>query len=241
RPLLAVRRDTTAAASADLGLKPWQDPHNEDFRFARARVRHRALPALEEALGPGVAEALARTAAQLRADTECLDELAFAESGQLRGNGSDPAGLDARWLAALPQAIRARVLHAADQLQARIGELAAQIDADYAGRDLLLVGVLKGAVMVMADLARAMHLPVQMDWMAISSYGSGTKSSGVVRILKDLDTDITGRHVLIVEDIVDSGLTLSWLAGNLRSRGPASLAVCAMLRKPGSAQMHVDV
>ena len=123
----------------------------------------------------------------------------------------------------------------------RIGELAAQIDADYAGRDLLLIGVLKGAVMVMADLARAMHLPVQMDWMAISSYGSGTKSSGVVRILKDLDTDITDRHVLIVEDIVDSGLTLSWLAGNLRSRGPASLAVCAMLRKPGSAQMQVDV
>ena len=97
-----------------------------------------------------------------------------------------------------------QVLITAERLQARIGELAARIDADYAGRDLLLVGVLKGAVMVMADLARAMHLPVQMDWMAISSYGSGTKSSGVVRILKDLDTDITGRHVLIVEDIVDS-------------------------------------
>ena len=91
-----------------------------------------------------------------------------------------------------------QVLITADQLRARTGELAAQIDADYAGRDLLLVGVLKGAVMVMADLARAMHLPVQMDWMAISSYGSGTKSSGVVRILKDLDTDITDRHVLIV-------------------------------------------
>ncbi|HEX6520817.1 MAG TPA: hypoxanthine phosphoribosyltransferase [Streptosporangiaceae bacterium] len=127
------------------------------------------------------------------------------------------------------------------ELQARIGELAAQIDADYAGRDLLMVGVLKGAVMVMADLARAMHLPVEMDWMAVSSYGSGTKSSGVVRILKDLDTDITGRHVLIVEDIVDSGLTLSWLVGNLRSRQPASLEVCAMLRKPGAAQMPVEV
>ena len=110
RPLLAVRRGTTAAASAELGLVPWQDPHNADFRFTRARVRHRALPALEEALGPGVAEALARTAAQLRADAECLDDLAFAESGQLRGNASDPAGLDASWLAALPQAIRARVL-----------------------------------------------------------------------------------------------------------------------------------
>jgi hypoxanthine phosphoribosyltransferase len=134
-----------------------------------------------------------------------------------------------------------QVLITEEQIHERICELAAQIDADYVGRDLLLVGVLKGAVMVMADLARAMHLPAEMDWMAISSYGSGTKSSGVVRILKDLDSDITGRHVLIVEDIVDSGLTLSWLAGNLLSRGPASLSVCALLRKPGSAQMHVDV
>ncbi|MBV9205939.1 MAG: hypoxanthine phosphoribosyltransferase, partial [Actinobacteria bacterium] len=134
-----------------------------------------------------------------------------------------------------------QVLITEEQLQTRIGELAAQIDADYAGRDLLLVGVLKGAVMVMADLARAMHLPVQMDWMAISSYGSGTKSSGVVRILKDLDTDITGRHVLIVEDIVDSGLTLSWLVQNLRSRGPASVRVCALLRKPTAMRMPVEV
>src|ERR1700749_1075038 len=128
------------------------------------------------------------------------------------------------------------VLITPDRLQKRIAELAAQIDADYAYRELLLVGVLKGAVMVMADLARAMHLPVHMDWMAVSSYGSGTKSSGVVRILKDLDTDISGRHVLIVEDIIDSGLTLSWLVGNLQSRSPASVAVCAMLRNPSSAQ-----
>ena len=110
RPLLAVRRGTTAAASAELGLVPWQDPHNADFRFARARVRHQALPALEAALGPGVAEALARTAGQLRADADCLDDLAFAESGQLRGRASDPAGLDAGWLRALPAAIRTRVL-----------------------------------------------------------------------------------------------------------------------------------
>ncbi len=133
------------------------------------------------------------------------------------------------------------VLIPADRVQTRVAELAALIDADYAGRELLLVGVLKGAVMVMADLARAMHLPIQMDWMAVSSYGSGTKSSGVVRILKDLDTDITGKDVLVVEDIVDSGLTLSWLVGNLRSRGPASVKVCVMLRKPAAAQMDVDV
>jgi tRNA(Ile)-lysidine synthase len=110
RPLLAVRRAATGAACAELGLEPWQDPHNTDFRFARARVRHQALPALEAALGPGVAEALARTAGQLRADAECLDDLAFAESGQLRQAGSDPAGLDVTWLAALPAAIRTRVL-----------------------------------------------------------------------------------------------------------------------------------
>jgi hypoxanthine phosphoribosyltransferase len=127
------------------------------------------------------------------------------------------------------------------QLRARVAELAAQIDADYAGRELLLVGVLKGAVMVMADLARAVRLPVQMDWMAVSSYGSGTRSSGVVRILKDLDADLAGRHVLVVEDIVDSGLTLSWLMGNLRSRQPASLRVCALLRKPAAAATGVEV
>jgi hypoxanthine phosphoribosyltransferase len=134
-----------------------------------------------------------------------------------------------------------KILLSESEIKEGIARLAAAVDADYAGKDLLLVGVLNGALMVMADLSRALHNPITMDWMAISSYGAGTKSSGVVRILKDLDTDITGRHVLIVEDIVDSGLTLSWLAGNLRSRGPASLAVCAMLRKPGSAQMHVDV
>ena len=133
------------------------------------------------------------------------------------------------------------VLITQEQLHQRIGELAAQIDADYADRELLLVGVLKGAVMVMADLARAMHQPVEMDWMAISSYGSGTKSSGVVRILKDLDADISGRHVLVVEDIVDSGLTLSWLIGNLKSRDPASVQVCVLLRKLTASRMNVDV
>jgi hypoxanthine phosphoribosyltransferase len=133
------------------------------------------------------------------------------------------------------------VLITAKQLQARIAELGAQIDADYAGRELIMIGVLKGAVMVMADLARAMHLPVSMDWMAISSYGSGTTSSGVVRILKDLDADISGKHVLVVEDIVDSGLTLSYLVNNLQSRDPASVGVCVLLRKRAAAQMPVEV
>jgi hypoxanthine phosphoribosyltransferase len=133
----------------------------------------------------------------------------------------------------------AKVLIPEDTLRAKVRELAAQIDADYEGRDLLLVGVLKGAVMIMADLARELHTPASMDWMAVSSYGSGTKSSGVVRILKDLDTDILDRHVLIVEDIIDSGLTLSWLVSNLRSRGPASLEICALLRKPEAVKTDI--
>jgi len=135
----------------------------------------------------------------------------------------------------------AGVLLTEAQIAARLDELAAQIDQDYADKAVLVVGVLKGAVMVMADLVRRLHTPVQMDWMAVSSYGSGTKSSGVVRILKDLDTDLTGRHVLIVEDIIDSGLTLSWLLANLRSRGPESVEIATMLRKPDAAKVEVDV
>jgi hypoxanthine phosphoribosyltransferase len=133
------------------------------------------------------------------------------------------------------------VLVSEAEIQAKIKELAEAVERDYEGKDLLLVGVLKGAVMVMADFARALRRDVQMDWMAVSSYGSGTKSSGVVRILKDLDGDITGRHVLIVEDIIDSGLTLSWLMSNLSSRGPASVEVLTLLRKPDAAKVDVDV
>jgi hypoxanthine phosphoribosyltransferase len=133
------------------------------------------------------------------------------------------------------------ILYSEEQIQGRLDELAAEIEADYDGEDLLLVGVLKGAVMVMADLARHFGRHVEMDWMAVSSYGSGTQSSGVVRILKDLDTDISGRHVLIVEDIIDTGLTLSWLVANLASRGPASVAVCTLLRKPEAQRMSVEV
>ncbi|CAA9363239.1 MAG: Hypoxanthine-guanine phosphoribosyltransferase [uncultured Nocardioidaceae bacterium] len=133
------------------------------------------------------------------------------------------------------------VLYTEEDIRARLTELADAVQRDYEGKDLLLVGVLKGAVMVMADLARTFTRHAEMDWMAVSSYGSGTKSSGVVRILKDLDADISGRHVLIVEDIIDTGLTLSWLVSNLNSRGPASVEICTLLRKPDALQMTIDV
>ena len=134
-----------------------------------------------------------------------------------------------------------RVIVTEEELRAKVAELAARVDADYQDKDLLLVGVLKGAIMAMADLTRAMQRHIEMDWMAVSSYGSGTKSSGVVRILKDLDRDITGRNILIVEDIVDSGLTLSWLKANLLSRGAANVEILAILRKPEAAKVDVDV
>jgi hypoxanthine phosphoribosyltransferase len=133
------------------------------------------------------------------------------------------------------------VLVSSEQIAAKIAELAARIDTDYAGREVVLVGVLKGAVMVMADLARALSVPVSMEFMAVSSYGSATSSSGVVRILKDLDRDITECDVLVVEDIIDSGLTLSWLLRNLRARQPRSVEVLAMLRKPEAARVEVPV
>ncbi len=127
-----------------------------------------------------------------------------------------------------------------DQLQQRLEEIAAQVDADYAGRDLLLVGVLKGATIVVADFMRHLKSHVTVDWMAVSSYGSGTQSSGVVRILKDLDTDLEGRNVLVVEDILDTGLTLSWLLRNLKSRGAESVEVFTLLRKPEALRIPVE-
>ena len=310
RPLLELSRATTVAACAAEGLQAWFDPHNGDPAYARVRVRQRALPVLEETLGPGVSAALARTADLLRADADALDAIAAdAHRQALAVDGS----LDVAVLARLPTAVRTRVLRAAalaagspggalsavhvraldalitdwhgqqavalpgslagvrrsgrlhisaptgrelglsyeadissvvvsaEQIQGKLEELAAAIDADYAGREVLLVGVLKGAVMVMADLARKLTVPVTMDFMAVSSYGSATSSSGVVRILKDLDRDIAGQHVLIVEDIIDSGLTLSWLLRNVRSRGPASVEICALLRKREAAQTDLDI
>lgn len=320
RPFLGVRRAGTLRACAALGLEPWHDPTNgpaDGDLPLRSRVRHDALPVLEDVLGPGVAEALARTADQLREDADALDALAedLLAAALAGGTGDDADGPAVAVLAAAATAVRRRAVraflvgagvpagslsrahvlaadalvvgwrgqgavslpggvrlarrcgrltlasdeeeHAVDvddmgqdlervlldraQIDARLAEMAAQIDADYAGRDLLLVGVLKGAVMVMADLSRHLHSPIEMDWMAVSSYGAGTSSSGVVRILKDLDTDLTGRHVLIVEDIIDSGLTLSWLLSNLRTRGAASVEIAALLRKPEAAKVDVSV
>ena len=134
-----------------------------------------------------------------------------------------------------------RVLVTKEELASRITELAAEIDREYAGKDLLLVGVLNGALMVMADLSRALTIHCRMDWMAVSSYGSGSRSSGAARILIDLSIDVAGLHVLLVEDIVDTGLTLSYLVTNLRSRGPASLKVLTVFRKPEAARNPVDI
>lgn len=367
RPLLGVRRATTRAACTELGLPVWDDPHNDDPRFTRVRLRREVLPLLEDVLAGGVAPALARTAAQLREDGDALDAaadelllratltpvppgdptrpaadvpeapdvpdvpeatdvltadvlttdvLATAHPAVLRralrswlhGRGVTgltdthlrhaelvvtrpteraavalPGGLElvrrrgrltlrpAGWTPTThpttPADVRAprvpspekteappvydgdiaSVLVTEQSIEDRTAELAEEIGRDYAercsgdGQDLLLVGVLKGAVMFMTDLARALPLPVQLEFMAVSSYGSATSSSGVVRILKDLDRDIAGRHVLIVEDIIDSGLTLSWLLKNLESRAPASLAVCTLLRKPEAVKVDVPV
>lgn len=133
------------------------------------------------------------------------------------------------------------VLITESEIEDKISELARRIEQDYSGQRPLLVAVLKGAVMVIADVARELKMHVDLDFMAVSSYGAGTESTGVVRILKDLDADLSGRHVIIVEDIIDSGLTLAWLRANLVSRGPASLEILALLRKPDAAKVAVDV
>jgi hypoxanthine phosphoribosyltransferase len=139
------------------------------------------------------------------------------------------------------ESVVGEVLIGPDALSARVAELGAEISADYAARDLLLIGVLKGAVFFMADLMRKLTIPCEVDFMAISSYGASTDSSGVVRILKDLDINIEGRHVLVVEDIIDSGLTLSYLMRNLESREPATLEICALLTKPDRREIDVPV
>lgn len=133
------------------------------------------------------------------------------------------------------------VLYTEQQVHDRVAELAAQVDADYADREVLIVGVLNGALMIVSDLSRAMTNHCSMDWMAVSSYGAGTRSSGVVRFIKDLTVDIAGKHVLVVEDIIDTGLTLSYLISNLASRGPASLEILSMFRKPEAATTDVKV
>jgi hypoxanthine phosphoribosyltransferase len=134
-----------------------------------------------------------------------------------------------------------RTLVSEEDLQARITEIAAEVSADYEGRELLVIGVLKGAVFFIADLVRRISVPCELDFMAVSSYGSSTHSSGVVRILKDLDIPIAGRHVLVVEDVIDSGLTLSYLMKNLASRQPASLEICTLLTKPGHRRLNIPI
>jgi hypoxanthine phosphoribosyltransferase len=133
------------------------------------------------------------------------------------------------------------ILLTEDEIQSKVAELAKEISEDYRERDLLLVGVLKGAFMLMADLSRAITIPVEFDFMAVSSYGSSTRTSGIVRIMKDLDLEITGRNVLLVEDVIDSGLTLSYLIKNLKARQPLSLQVCALLSKPEAQKVSLDV
>lgn len=318
RPLLSITRAQTEAACEEAGIKFWQDPHNQSMEFTRVRVREVVLPTMEKEIGPGISDALARSAKLLRDDADALDYLSDEIFSKL-----EPASLEISKLESQPRAIRTRVLRKAiylagapqgslsaehiepvealitawkgqgpislpggvtvarisgrlslsksggqgqliqsertivdlesvkgeiervvvtdEQLQVRLKEIAAQIEADYKNQDLLLIGVLKGAVMVMADLSRYINRHLDMDWMAVSSYGSGTKSSGVVRIMKDLDKDITGRNVLIVEDIVDTGLTLDWLSANLKSRGAKSVEIMTVLRKPDSAQVEVAV
>lgn len=134
-----------------------------------------------------------------------------------------------------------KVLLSEDEIRRRILELGEQITVDYAGKEILMIGVLRGAVVFMADLARAVNVPVSIDFMAVSSYGSGTQSSGIVRIIKDLDEDITGRQVLVVEDIVDTGLTLTYLLENLKSRNPAGVRLCTLLNKPDRRKIAVEI
>jgi hypoxanthine phosphoribosyltransferase len=138
-----------------------------------------------------------------------------------------------------PEGTVGEILIPEEALQAKIGEIAARISEDYDGRSILVIGVLKGAIFFISDLVRRLTVPCELDFMAVSSYGAATHSSGVVRILKDLDIPIAGRHVLIVEDVIDSGLTLSYLLKNLTSRGPASLEICTLLAKPGYRRLNI--
>ena len=162
----------------------------------------------------------------------------------MSGQSRPPVPEPSRGLDDVPTVFRddvEAVLIGADEIHTRLDELAAEVDQDYAGRELLLIGVLKGAIFAMADVARRLTIPASMDFMAVSSYGSSTTSSGVVRILKDLDTDIEGLDVLIIEDIVDSGLTLDYLMKNLRSRKPASVEVLSLLTKPTRREIELPI
>jgi hypoxanthine phosphoribosyltransferase len=295
RPCSTSSGRSSGGPATQAGLDPWEDPHNAARDFARVRVRSSVLPLLEAELGPGVAAALARTAAQLREDADALDALTpptgttpdvaelaalpgraararaqalgrvrlrasgdgrarrraagarrgLARSGTGRAAGRGAGGAPRRPItfpavtAEVPPEIE-RVIISEEQIAAKVAELAAQVDADYVGKEILLVGVLKGAVMFMADIARALRTPVSMEFMAVSSYGSSTSSSGVVRILKDLDREIADKHVLVVEDVIDSGPHAELAAqehglprpGLGRGGGPAAQAEAAKVDVP---------
>jgi hypoxanthine phosphoribosyltransferase len=165
----------------------------------------------------------------------------YSRAGKQRAGFYNQQAANRRSLVQLNHPDIQEVLVTSEQIRDKVAQLAAEIDEFYQSKDVLLVGILKGAVPFMADLSRAMQLPTKQDWMAVSSYGSGTVSSGVVRILKDLDTDVKDRNVLIVEDIIDSGLTLSWLTANLKARGAASVEIVTLLRKPDAAKVQISV
>ncbi len=323
-PILALRRDETAAVCEAVGLQPVRDETNEDPRFRRNRVRNEVLPLLADVADRDVAPLLARTAELVEDDLALLDGLAAeldptdapalasappAPAGDpdlaagvrprppparssrgrtrprrrpRRGRGRaggrrhrGPTVGPAARRAPLVPPIRGRragrterlgcarvagddedqllddqlpddqqlgeTILTREQLRDRIAELGKEIAADYEGRAPILVSVLKGAFVFVADLVREIDIPLEVDFMAVSSYGASTRSSGVVRIVKDLDIDLTGRHVIIVEDIIDSGLTLRYLRKTLRARGPASLEICALLVREGNQEAEVDL
>src|SRR5437588_535023 len=214
RPLLATTREQTAEYCRARGVEWREDESNDAEGYARARVRHRLVPALRE-IHPAAERNLLAVAQILRDEATVLDRL-VAEVLEAEEQVSIAR------LRAMPEALARLVVQ----------ELAGEVSRDYQGKDLVLVGVLKGAVFFLSDLMRGLDIPCEVDFMAVASYGTATKSSGVVRILKDLDAVIEGRDVLIVEDIVDSGLTLQYLLRNLGARNPRSLEVCALLIKP---------
>jgi len=254
-PLLGLRRHETHALCAATGLVPVCDASNDDPAFVRNRVRHELLPLCSAVAGRDLVPVLARQAAVLRDEAALLESLsadALPDPADARAVAAAPRATSGSVTPVTPDAANAGVpawagpdvgpvLVDADRVARRVAELGAQITADYADEPPLLIAVLKGAMLFMSDLCRAIELPVDVDFMAVSSYGSATKTSGVVRIVKDLDSELEGRHVLVVEDIIDSGLTLNYLRRYLTARQPKSVEICALLVKEGEQRVDLDL